>query len=191
MSSKKTSESNCDVSHTLSDDISLDLSILRKTGYFSEILREHFKNTIYARQFTIELVARVFGVTTASVHKWINGSTKRLPVASRRKMESFLNGQCEDEIIYHSRRNQQIAEDTIKYNVPNDFAYLMERIRKIHEICSQSNELSRIFIEKMDAAMLRSLRELLPPILHQLTSKDDNSGNSGGSNGSPCTIYDN
>ena len=171
---------------SLEDSIQSGLNILRNSGYMTEITRETFKNYIYGRKLSIEAVAHIFGVTTASVHKWLNGKTKRLPVSSRRKMLAFLDGRCEADINYCRRRNSLVAEESMNYDVPLDMAYLLERIRKIYEIFSHDKNLGEIFLKKMEIAMMESFKELIPPIVNQLRyvvkgdGKDGSSSDSGG-----------
>lgn len=145
-----------------------EINLLRKKGLLSEIAREKFKDIVYSNGLSIKSVAEIFGVTTATVHKWMSGVTKRLPTSARFKMASFLTGGYDMEIACYAGNKLHVAENAAAYNVPPQLVDLMERLRKIYEVVNQVNGLDKPFLRLADEAMTRILQQLIPSIVREL-----------------------
>lgn len=146
-----------------------EINLLRNKGIFSETDRESFKDMIYVNGLSTKEVARIFGVTPTTIRKWLGGETTRLPVSARKKMASFLSGQCAMEISCYKEKHENVAESLAVYDdVPPQVVNLMERLRKMYEVINQVNGLEKPFLIKLDEAMKRILAELLPTIVEDL-----------------------
>ena len=164
-----------DVSHEDTIRFQREINLLRNKGVFTEIHRESFKDIIYSNGLSTNAVARIFGVTTTTIRKWLNGTTKRLPISARKKMASFLSGQCSTEISCYTAKQENVAESLDLYDVPPQLLYLMERLRRMYDVITQVNGLEKTFLKKLDEAMKRVLAELLPSIVEDLKYHSDRS----------------
>ena len=152
-----------------------EINMLRNKGIFSEIHRESFKDIIYSNGLSTNAVARIFGVTPTTIRKWLGGTTKRLPISARKKMASFLSGQCAMEISCYTPKHDNVAESLAMYEMPPQLVYMMERLRRMFEVITQVNGLEKTFLRKLDEAMKRILAELLPSIVEDLKNQANHS----------------
>ena len=169
-------DQNCflnDVSHEDTTSIQHEINLLRNKGVFTEIHRESFKDIIYTNGLSTNAVARIFGVTPTTIRKWLCGETKRLPISARKKMASFLSGQCASEISCYTAKPENVAESLDLYDVPPQLLYLMERLRRMYDVINQIKGLEKPFLRKLEEAMKRILAELLPSIVEDLKYHTD------------------
>ncbi len=171
-------DQNCflnDSSHEDTIKFQREINLLRNKGVFSEIHREKFKDIIYKNGLSTNAVAKIFGFTPTTIRKWLGGTTKRLPISARKKMASFLSGQCATEIACYTTKHENVAESLDLYDVPPQLIYMMERLRRMYDVITNVNGLEKPFLRKLDEAMKRILAELLPSIVEDLKYHSDNS----------------
>lgn len=104
-------------------------------------------------------IAKFFGITPSTLHKWISGQTSRCGAYTRSKLIPFLKGEYDFYIKSH-RKND---DDSFVINsLPDNMLLCMERISRIYDYCSKSEIMKQRFIEKMDTAAFSALIELIP-----------------------------
>ena len=144
-----------------------EIYLLRKKGILSEMARERFKDIVYKNGLSNKSVSEIFGVTTATVHKWLSGMTKRLPIATRYKMASFISGGYDIEISCYTGNKQMVAENKV-YDVPPKIADLIDRLRRIYDVVTQVKGLDKPFLKLADEAIKQILAQLIPSIVREL-----------------------
>ena len=104
-------------------------------------------------------IAKVLGISVATIRKWLNSETTRCSSVARLKLVRFLNGDYDRYL-----KGQRKTEEKI-YSIgelPDNMLLCMERISRIYDYCSKSEEMREAFVERMDKAAFNALMSLIP-----------------------------
>ncbi|MBQ7651996.1 MAG: hypothetical protein IJS15_13610 [Victivallales bacterium] len=104
-------------------------------------------------------IAKVLGISVQTIRKWLNSETARCSSVARLKLMRFLNGEYDRYL-----NGQRKAEEKI-YSIgelPDNMLLCMERISRIYDYCSKSEEMREAFVERMDKAAFNALMALIP-----------------------------
>ena len=104
-------------------------------------------------------IAKILGVSVATIRKWLNGETSRCAAIVRLKLMHFLKGEY-DYYIKGRRKN----EDSL-YSIgelPDNMLLCMERISRIYDYCSKNDQMRQAFVERMDKAAFNALIDIIP-----------------------------
>ncbi len=104
-------------------------------------------------------IAKVLGVSSATMRKWLNNETTRCSSVARLKLMRFLKGDYD-----HYMKGEKRADET-RYSIrelPDNLLLCMERISRIYDYCSKSEEMRTEFVERMDKAAFNALMALIP-----------------------------
>jgi len=132
-------------------------------GRLNEEVRARLREKISALGVAKHEIANFFGVTTATLSKWENGTTARCSIASRDKMMGFIRGEYDDFIIGNAMESGKKGDRTVIYrDLPEEMLICMERMNEIYVACSSPRpEIGEEFIERLDRLAVRTMREIV------------------------------
>ena len=122
---------------------------------FVELLRSKIAQLGMPKSY----VAKLLGISVATIRKWLNNETTRCSSVARLKLMRFIKGDYDRYV-----KGQKKADGKI-YSIgelPDNMLLCMERISRIYDYCSKSEEMREAFIEHMDKAAFNALMALIP-----------------------------
>lgn len=131
-------------------------------GLITEEIRQRLVKKVSDLDVPKYLVARFFGITSSTLHKWLKGPTVRCSVSTRNIIMPFINGEC-DDCFNGGGITDSCLDYTTQY--PDKVMMCMERISKMYDICSNSPHISKEFISRMDKAAFEAMKELMPSVI--------------------------
>ncbi len=132
-------------------------------GRLNDGIRARLKAKISALGVAKHEIASFFGVTTATLSKWENGTTARCSMASREKMMGFIRGEYDDLIIGNAVEARRKDGRNATYgDLPDEMLVCMERMNEIYgACCSPKPEIGEEFIEHLDKMAVRTMRDIV------------------------------
>jgi len=145
----------------MAEDLEQDLKALSDgfDGTLSPELITMLKQKIASLGMPKSYIARVLGVSPATIRKWINNETTKCTSVTRLKLVRFLKGEYDGHI-----KGQKKTEERV-YSIgelPDNMLLCMERISRIYDYCSKSEQMREEFVERMDKAAFNALMALIP-----------------------------
>jgi hypothetical protein len=131
----------------------MSLANFIENGQLTEDVLLSFKEKIAQSGMTKCAIARRFGVSPITLHKWLSGGTHRCSLSARQKISSFIGEENPGEgVAFQYNGSSHIFPDNI--------LLCMERISKAYDLCNTSKDKARDFIGIMDKAALDALQRL-------------------------------
>ena len=127
----------------------MNLERLKRNGIISEEIRKRLNEIVQESGSTKAQLARMLGISVVTLYKWLNGSTDRCSIASRRKVLDIMEG----------KSLLRPTPGTRYSPYPNEILMCMERVGKAYDLCSTSEEKARGFIQLIDHAAINAVRE--------------------------------
>ena len=122
---------------------------------FVELLRSKIDSLGMPKSY----VAKVLGISVATMRKWLNNETTRCSSVARLKLMRFIKGEYDRYLKGPKKADGKIY--TIG-ELPDNMLLCMERISRIYDYCSKSEEMREAFVEHMDKAAFNALMALIP-----------------------------
>ncbi|NLF61720.1 MAG: hypothetical protein GX574_11265 [Lentisphaerae bacterium] len=127
-------------------------------GRFTDQVRRLLRRKRVELGLPYHRAARFLGVNWSTFRKWELGPTENCELYYRAKLESFINGDYDNQLLelYHRRHTRSYSE-----LLPNPISECMERVTNAYRLCRQRPELREGLLEKVDCAALAALQKLI------------------------------
>ncbi len=102
-------------------------------------------------------LAFFFNICWSTLRKWEQGPTTHCSVALRPKLEAFINGECDEEIL------RQVKTEANRYprNLPASVIFCMERFGNIYALLECQPELRDALLQGMNQVSQKVLENFL------------------------------
>lgn len=125
---------------------------------FTEEIRRLLKIKRNSLGLTYQKLAEFFGINWSTLRKWENGPTETCEMIHRFKVQNFINGGYDQEII------SMISSQTGGYSPYSDDEIIkqcMERMTNTYELCSSQPKIQRQMLESLESVTRKAIEELI------------------------------
>lgn len=130
-------------------------------GQLNQNIRRRIRDKRLQLGLPYRAMALFFNRSWSTIRKWECGPTTSCSVAMRPKLEAFLNGECDEEIL----RQAQAAELKYSQNLPTSVHCCMDRISNIYSLLQYHPVLRDL--------LLRGMEQVSQNILQHLVNADE------------------
>ena len=134
-------------------------------GRFTDQIRKLIRDKRLELGLPYHTVAQYFSINWSTFRKWENGETRRCELRHRPLIESFINGDLDEDL------KAIFVSSNLKYpqGTPIQVYQAMERIANTYTLCSHHPEIGDNLLNKIEMAALDTLKSLVSTPRDDLT----------------------
>lgn len=137
-------------------------------GRLNAVVRRRIREKRLQLGLPYQKLALFFNICWSTLRKWEQGPTMYCSLVMRPKLEAFINGECDEEILRHLK----IDVNAYPQKLPASVHFCMERISSIYALLECHPELRDELLRGMEQVSQQILENLLNESSSSHTAED-------------------
>ncbi|NLF94933.1 MAG: hypothetical protein GX564_13690 [Oligosphaeraceae bacterium] len=126
-------------------------------GRLNEAIRRRIREKRLQLGLPYQKLALFFNICWSTLRKWEQGPTMYCSLVMRPKLEAFINGECDEEILRH----QKNEVNSYQQKLPASVHFCMDRFTSIYALLECHPELRDELLRGMEQVSQQILENLL------------------------------